>query len=411
MEKIESIELFHVSVPLPKPFFPSWIPGYPQTHNRCTLLRMRTRSGVEGLSAGVAFEKEREGFGSLLGPYLLGLDPTDIESVRERLREASYLGWRNPWVEAAFWDIKAKLAGKPLYQLLQKEAKPVRRLKVYASLGEVRSVEQRRADLEHLQARGFGAFKLRVHAQTLEEDVRLLEGVARILDGRMDMMVDANQGWPVSLIKKTPIWDLDRAVRFARACEACSVRWLEEPLDMHAYDDLAELRRSTRTPIAGGEMNTGWHEYRVLMEKGSLDIYQPDATLSCGISDSLRVLEACREKGLGFAPHTWTQGIGLLVNMHLYAVRGGEGYMEYPYEPPGWIPARRDALLKTPLEVSPDGTVPVPQEPGLGIHLNARALRRFGHRFYRMTPLKLAVHTVRHKGLRTALELRRSRET
>jgi len=411
MEKIESIELYHVSVPLPEPFFPSWIPGYPQTHNRCTLLRIRTRSGVEGLSAGVAFEQEREGFGSLLGPYLLGLDPTDIESVRQRLREASYLGWRNPWVEAAFWDIKAKLAGKPLYQLLQKEPKPVRRLKVYASLGEVRSVEQRKADLEHLQARGFGAFKLRVHAPTLQEDVGLLEGVARIVDGRMDMMVDANQGWPVSLIKRTPLWDLDRAVRFAKACEPCSVRWLEEPLDMHAYDDLAELRRSTRTAIAGGEMNTGWHEYRTLMEKGSLDIYQPDATLSCGISDSLRVLEACREKGLGFAPHTWTQGIGLLVNMHLYAAWGGEGYMEYPYEPPGWIPARRDALLKTPLEVSPDGTVPVPQEPGVGIRLNARALRRYGHRFYRMTPFKLAVHTVRHKGLRTALELKRSRET
>jgi L-alanine-DL-glutamate epimerase-like enolase superfamily enzyme len=410
MEKIESIELYHVSIPLAEPFFPSWIPGYPQTHNRCTLLRIRTKSGVEGLSAGVAFEQEREGFGSLLGPYLLGLDPTDIDTVRERLREASYLGWRNPWVEAAFWDIKAKLAGKPLYQLLRKEPNRVDRLKVYASMGEVRPVEQRREDLGHLLARGFGAFKLRVHAPTLEEDVRLLEGVAKILDGRMDLMVDANQGWPVSLIKKTPIWDLDRAVRFAKACEACSVKWLEEPLDMVAYDDLARLREKTETPIAGGEMNTGWHEYRVLMEKGSLDIYQPDATLSCGISDSLRVLEACRENGLGFAPHTWTNGIGLLVNMHMYAAWGGDGYMEYPYEPPGWTPARRDALLKNPVEVSSDGTVPVPQEPGIGIRLNPRTLRLFGRRFYRMTPFKLAVHTIRQKGLKTALELKRSRD-
>ncbi len=410
MEKIESIELYHVSIPLAKPFFPSWIPGYPQTHNRCTLLRIRTKSGVEGLSAGVAFEQEREGFGSLLGPYLLGLDPTDIDTVRERLREASYLGWRNPWVEAAFWDIKAKLAGKPLYQLLQKETKRVDRLKVYASMGEVRSVEQRKQDLDELQARGFGAFKLRVHAPTLEEDVGLLEGVSRVLDGRMDMMVDANQGWPVSLIQKTPIWDLDRAVRFAGACEACSVKWLEEPLDMYAYDDLAELRGKTETPIAGGEMNTGWHEYRVLMEKGSLDIYQPDATLSCGISDSLRVMEACRKNGQGFAPHTWTNGIGLIVNMHMYAAWGGDGYMEYPYEPPGWTPARRDALLKNPVEVSSDGTVPMPQEPGIGIRLNPRTLRLFGHRFYRMTPFKLAVHTIRQKGLKTALELKRSRD-
>jgi len=410
MEKIESIELFHVSIPLARPFFPSWIPGYPQTHNRCTLLRIRTRSGAEGLSAGVAFEREREGFGSLLGPYLLGLDPTDIETVRGRLREASYLGWRNPWVEAAFWDIKAKLAGKPLYQLLQKEPKPVERLRVYASMGEVRSVEQRKQDLEELFGAGFGAFKLRVHAATLKEDVALLEGVARLADGRMGMMVDANQGWPVSLVRKTPVWDLERAVAFARACEGCAVSWLEEPLDMHAWEDLARLRERTGTPIAGGEMNTGWHEYRVLMEKGALDIYQPDATLSCGISDSVRVMEACRENGLGFAPHTWTNGVGLLVNMHMYAAWGGDGFMEYPYEPPGWTPARRDALLKNPVQVSPDGTVPVPQEPGIGIRLNTRTLRVFGERFYRMTPFKLALHTVRQKGLRTALELKRSRE-
>lgn len=410
MEKIESLELYHVSIPLPEPFYPSWIPGYPQTHNRFTLLRMKTSSGVEGVSAGVAFEKEREGFGSLLGPYLLGLDAEDITAVRERLREASYLGWRNAWVEAAFWDIKAKLAGKPLYQLFREEPEPVESLKVYCSLGEVRPAVQREKDLDALAAKGFGAVKLRVHAATLEEDLQLLKDVAKLLDGRLELIVDANQGWPVSLIKKTPIWDLDRAVRFARACEEFSVQWLEEPLDMHAYDELALLRQKTKTPIAGGEMNSGWHEFKVMMEKGSLDIYQPDATLSGGISDSLRVMEACREQGVGYAPHTWTNGVGLLVNLHLFAAWGKGDYLEYPYEPPGWVPAARDAILESPIGVSPLGTVSVPQIPGIGIELSERALRRFGHRFYRMTPFRLALHTIRQKGLRTALQLKRTRE-
>jgi hypothetical protein len=38
--KINRIELFHVAIPLPKPFYPAWIPGYPQTENRFTLLRL-----------------------------------------------------------------------------------------------------------------------------------------------------------------------------------------------------------------------------------------------------------------------------------------------------------------------------------------------------------------------------------
>jgi D-galactarolactone cycloisomerase len=76
--KVERIELFHVAIPLANPFYPAWISGYPQTENRFTLLRLTTDDGVQGLAAGVASEQEREGLGGLLGPYLIGLDPTGI---------------------------------------------------------------------------------------------------------------------------------------------------------------------------------------------------------------------------------------------------------------------------------------------------------------------------------------------
>ncbi len=90
--KIDRIELFHVAIPLSRPFYPSWVPGYPQTVNRFTLLRVTTGDGVRGLAAGMAFEREREGLGGLIGPYLIGLDPTDIATARQRLRKVSYLG-------------------------------------------------------------------------------------------------------------------------------------------------------------------------------------------------------------------------------------------------------------------------------------------------------------------------------
>ena len=411
MERVERIELYHVSIPLPKPFYPSWIPGYPQTHNRCTLLRLTTSGGLEGIAAGMAFERERQGLGSLLGPYLLGIDAEDIATVNQRLREASYLGWRNAWIEAAFWDIKAKVQGKPLYRLLQEAEETVTEVPVYCSTGEVRPAFQRIADVEGLEAMGFRAVKLRVHAQGLQEDLDLLRGVAQELGSRVSLAVDANQGWPVSLIHKAPLWDLDRAIAFARACEEFGILWLEEPLDMHAYEELASLRKQTKTPVAGGELNAGWHELKIMIEKGSLDIYQPDATMSGGISDSLKVMKACRDQGLSFSPHTWTNGIGFLVNLHLYAAWHKRGFLEYPYEPPGWIPAFRDGILSQPIEISPRGTVMVPQTPGIGIQLDKKALNRYGSRFYQMTPFRLALHTIRQKGLKTALELKKARET
>ena len=403
--KIDRIELFHVAVPLAKPFHPAWIPGYPQTANRFTLARLTTDDGVQGLAAGIAFEREREGLGSLLGPYLIGLDPTDIEAARQRLREASFLGWRNYWLEAAFWDIKGKVEGKPLWQLLG--GTTAGRVAVYASTGEVHPPAQRAEEVLRLREQGFGAVKLRVHSFDPAEDIAQIETVRRAVGDDLQIGVDANQGWRVALIDDAPLWTLERAADFAQACADNRIAWLEEPLDMYAWDDLAELRRRSGVPIAGGELNGGWHEFRVMLEKGSLDIYQPDATFGGGITDAMRVMRACRAQGLTFAPHTWTNGIGLIVNLHVYAAGERDHPLEYPLEPPGWVPEVRDGLLAEPVLADSDGTIAVPEAPGLGVVLDEDRLAHFGEKCFEITTRGIAAKTIREKGLFTALRLAR----
>ena len=406
--KIDRIELFHVTIPLAKPFHPAWIPGYPQTANRFTLARLTTDDGLQGLAAGLAFEREREGLGSLLGPYLIGLDPTDIETGRQRIREASYLGWRNYWLEAAFWDIKGQAEGKPVWRLLGGEAGG--RVPVYASTGEVHDAARRAEEVIQLSEAGFKTVKLRVHSFEPAEDIAQIETVRHAVGDTVELGVDANQGWRVALIDDAPLWTLERAANFARACAEHYIAWLEEPLDMYAWDDLAELRRSSGVPIAGGELNGGWHEFQVMLEKGSLDIYQPDATFGGGISDACRVMAACRERGLKFAPHTWTNGIGLIINLHVHAAGGREHPLEYPYEPPGWVPEVRDGLLAEPIRADAAGTIAVPESPGLGIELDEDKLKRYGEKFFDMTTRGIAVKTIREKGLFTALHLARRKK-
>jgi L-alanine-DL-glutamate epimerase-like enolase superfamily enzyme len=406
--KIDRIELFHVTIPLAKPFHPAWIPGYPQTANRFTLARLTTDDGLQGVAAGLAFERERAGLGSLLGPYLIGLDPTDIETGRQRIREASYLGWRNYWLEAAFWDIKGQAEGKPVWQLLGGEAGG--RVPVYASTGEVHDPAQRAEEVIRLSEAGFRTVKLRVHSFDPAVDIAQIETVRHAVGDALELGVDANQGWRVALIDDAPLWTLERATDFARACAEHNIAWLEEPLDMYAWDELAELRRRSGVPIAGGELNGGWHEFRTMLEKGSLDIYQPDATFGGGISDACRVMQACREQGLKFAPHTWSNGIGLIINLHVYAAGGREHPLEYPYEPPGWVPELRDGLLAEPLRADADGTIAVPLAPGLGIELDEDKLKRYGEKFFDMTTRGIAVKTIREKGLFTALRLARRKK-
>ena len=137
--------------------------------------------------------------------------------------------------------------------------------------------------------------------------------------------------------------------------------------------------------------------------------YQPDATMGGGISDARRVMEACRMGGLCFAPHTWTNGIGLLINLHLYAAGERDHPLEYPYEPPGWTAEARDGLLAEPILADLEGTIAVPESPGLGIELDTDRLARYGEKFFDITTRGIAVKTIREKGFFTALRLARKK--
>lgn len=406
--RVARIELFHVGVPLPAPFYPAWIPGMPATENRFTLIRVTTDDGVVGHSAGPAIARERAGLGDLLGPYLLGEDATDIELIQQRLREISYLGWRNWWIEPAFWDIAGKLEGKPVYQLLGGEPCTIR---LYASTGEVKTPEERIEEAEARYAEGFRTIKLRVHDFDEAVDIRQVVETAGAIGDRMKIAVDANQGWRVTIIADAPMWDLERAKRFADACAGAGVAWIEEPLAMDRYDDLATLTEYSKVPIAGGELHSsGLPELKMMIERRCYDIFQPDALFTGGISQTNLVICLCRAHGLAYSPHTWTNGIGFAVNLQLMAASGfaGERELEYPISPPGWTVEARDGILQQPFHHD-RGTLQTPSSPGLGFEIDEGALRRYGKRFFVMDRKRLIWFSLRTRGIKVSKEIDRTR--
>ncbi len=408
MSSVARIELFHVRIPLPAVFRPSWIPGFPQAENRFTLVRIFTDDGVVGVSAGPAMGRERAGLGDLLGPYFLGEDATDIDMVQQRLREMSYLGWRNWWVEPAFWDIKGKLAGKPVCELLGGEPCEV---ELYASTGQVRSPEARIEEAEARLAEGFHAIKLRVHDFDEAVDIRQVTETAKAMGDRMSIGVDANQAWRVAAIADAPTWDLPRAKRLVDACADAGLAWVEEPLPMDAYDDQAALTEYSRVPVTGGEIHTqGLPELRMMIERRCYDVFQPDAMFTGGIAQTIEVARLCREAGLKYTPHTWTNGIGFAVNLQLMAASGfaGEAHLEYPYDPPGWTVEGRDGLLTEPFHHT-RGRLTVPNRPGLGFDIDPRALRRHAKRFFVMDRKRLVWFSLRDRGIAASKEIDASR--
>lgn len=406
--KITAIELYHVSVPLKETFWPTWIPGYPQTHNRFTLIKIVTDDGIEGYSAGAAMGKERAGLGDLLGGYLLGADPADIDRVQSLLKQAGFLGWRNYWIEPACWDIIGKAQGKPVYELLGGKARPV---PVYLSTGEMHPPEQRVEELLAMRQRGFKTAKLRVKNADLKEDIRQIETIRKGVGDNLVLGVDANQGWLVSIVDRLPAWDLARATAFAEACFDNQIDWLEEPLDSRDFDGNAALKKVSKIKIAGAELNYGWDELKIMFEKDCFDVYQPDATFAGGIAQVQRVMEMCRQKERLFSPHTWTNGIGFYINWNMVlADPQNELPLEYPLEEPSWIPEFRDGIID-PIIPDKDGVLHPFTRPGLGFEIRKDWLRKYGKRFFKLNETRLKFKVIREKGLKAALDLKKRKES
>jgi L-alanine-DL-glutamate epimerase-like enolase superfamily enzyme len=193
----------------------------------------------------------------------------------------------------------------------------------------------------------------------------------------MVLMVDLNQGWRMPG-DTTKTLDPVAARNVAAQLAAYDVLWLEEPLAGTDLRGLAALRASAPgVRIAGGEMTRTFVETLAALDADAFDVYQPDVVLAGGMLRARTVAEVALARNRWFTPHTWTNGIGLLANLHVAAGVGGGPFIEYPYDPPGWTPERRDAFLAEPIRPDRGGILRVPQHPGLGVALDEAAIARY----------------------------------
>jgi L-alanine-DL-glutamate epimerase-like enolase superfamily enzyme len=192
----------------------------------------------------------------------------------------------------------------------------------------------------------------------------------------MEIMVDTNQGWRMPG-DRTARWDVARAAALARELERLGVYWLEEPLRTDDYDGYRALRRRTDIRIAAGEMVRSAGEARDLVLRGGVDVLQCDVVLSGGFGGARRLAALADLAGRTWSPHTWSNGYGLLANLHAAVALSTCPYIEVPLDPPGLTAARRDWLLPAPIEIAADGTITPPPGPGLGVVPDFDALEQY----------------------------------
>jgi D-galactarolactone cycloisomerase len=363
---IVELRVDHLELALDPPFHASWDPE-PRTRFAATVVRITTDTGVVGVGGGDTLHG--------VEPHahrLLGTDPLAIERQVRMLESIDFHGPR-PWpIEAAMWDVIGKVTGQPVATLL---GGMTDRLAAYASTGAAKSPSDHGDVARHVRDRGFRAIKLRVDAHDRPGAIAEVAAVREAIGTDLEVMVDLNQAWRMSGDVTGSI-DLAEARRFADALAELDVYWLEEPLVDADLVGLAALRAGSGVRIAGGELWRTVADADRALEADAYDVHQPDVVLAGGLWRGRGLAERILRRGRRYSPHTWTDGLGLVANLHVAAAVGGGPFLEFPYDPHGWTTDRRDFPLVAPLEIDRSGDLVVSPLPGLGIELDEDVLAR-----------------------------------
>ena len=356
--RIAAIETREYRFPLEPPFHAAWDP-VPRTSQDATIVIVRTDEGVEGYASGDALPDRQ-----LLERLLVGMDPADTSAIHRVLETVDFHHGRNWTLEVAVWDLLGRAQDTPVWELLGPPRDAP--LLAYASTGELVTAEERVARCLALRDVGISAVKIRLHQDDWRSDLPVLEAVREAVGADLEIMVDANQGWRMPGDLSAP-WSRASVLDLVRELERLGVYWLEEPLATDDVDGYAELRRATGLRLAAGEMARSAADARALLLRGGVDVLQPDVVLAGGMEGARELAQLASEHGATWSPHTLSNGYGLLANLHAARALSTCRYLEVPYDPPGWSPARRDWLLPITLEIGPDGTIEPPPGPGLGV--------------------------------------------
>ncbi len=295
---------------------------------------------------------------------LVGEDPTDVEGLWQRMYRATiFYGRRGVAIHAisgidiALWDIKGQVLGKPVCELLGKPAHT--RIRAYASRLMPDTPEEVTDAVAELREGHFTAVKLGWGplGKDAAHDVSLARAARDAGGDGVEILIDAGLGYGS---------DAQKAIGVARELEELGVYWLEEPFEPDAYEAYAELADEVEIPVAAGEQDVTTWGFRELIDRGHVDILQPDVTRCGGITETLRIAELGRERGLRTVPHAWKSGIIKAASLHVNAVLPDALFQEYCVADT----AVNMRLTKELLPIESDGCVAVPTAPGLGVSLD-----------------------------------------
>jgi galactonate dehydratase len=326
-------------------------------------VKVLTDEGVHGVGEGSGWPAVVERAVQEYAKLLVGHDPADIDRLWHRL----YLGSMGHGIlgtvgggaltaiEMALWDIKGKVLGQPVWNLLGGRFRD--RIPVYAHAKTPGRAQE-------LVARGIKGVKV---GFTGAVDVAKVAAVREAVGPAVDVMVDAHG----------PSWmTVKDAILVGRALEPLDLLFYEDPVAPEMTDAYERIRDAVDIPLAAGERLATIWGIRPLIERELVDVIQPDTGRAGGITQMRKMAAMAEAHGIMMAPHSGSLGpVAEYAALHVAATIPNFLMLErVEFDWPG-----RFEVVSPPAMVEPDGCIALPTAPGLGVDIVEEAIARYPH--------------------------------
>ena len=332
-----------------------------------------TDEGLSGLGEGTLEYKENALLGAIedIKRVLIGQDPMEIERITSLLYRDSY--WRvGPVlqsaisaVEMALWDIKGKYYNAPVYELLGGRVR--NRVRMYANgwFSGAREPEDfakaalaaKKKGVTALKWDPFGSAYMFMDAQQFSHSIEIVEAVRGAVGSSVDLLIEGHGRF-----------DIATGIKIANALKPFDPYFFEEPTPPDSLDAMAEVRRKSPVPIAGGERIYSLTQFKEFLIKGCADFAQPDVSHCGGIMAVKKMAAMAETFYVAMAPHNPSGPVANAASLTLAANLSNFRILEIMLTDVSWRKELTDEEV-----VFSKGDIMIPCRPGLGLNLNAAA--------------------------------------
>jgi len=335
-------------------------------------VRVTTETGAEGWGQVANYHADISALilHRQVAPWALGADALDIAGLvamipeREHKFPGSHLCRALAGLDTALWDLRGKLEGKSVCELLGGKA---RRIPVYASSmrRDITPEEEATRLLRLRDEFGYRAFKFRVGKECGHDEDEwpgrtetIVPMMRKAMDADVALLVDGNSGYSPA-----------KAIEVGKLLEANGICHFEEPCPYWELDWTRQVRDALDLDVTGGEQDCDLATWRRMIEMRAVDVAQPDICYLGGLTRTLKIAEMAAAAGLPVTPHSANLSLITVFTLHMMGALANAGpYLEFSIEGRDYYPWQEN--LYSPALRIEDGELRIPDEPGWGIAVN-----------------------------------------